>query len=111
MRDMVTSAARLSAVAFACATGLALGAAACGHPTARQGAPTPDARITQAEHVSLYTSVPEPAGTRCRWGGVKTGTGPDLNGNGVLERQEVTTITYACTERRAPRPAFAARRR
>jgi hypothetical protein len=55
--------------------------------------------------------VPEPAGTRCRWGGVKTGTGPDLNGNGVLERQEVTTITYACTERRAPRPAFAARRR
>jgi hypothetical protein len=107
---MVTPGSHLSFVAFACATGLSIGAAACGHPTARHHTPTPDARST-VEHLSLYTSVPEPAGVNCRWGGVKTGTGPDLNGNGVLERQEVATITYACTARRTPRPALAAGRR
>jgi hypothetical protein len=44
----------------------------------------------------LTTSVPEPAGARCPRGGVKMGTGPDMNGNGVLERLEIVTISYAC---------------
>lgn len=103
MRDMVTHGSRLALLALAAS----LAGAACGHPKSDL-ARAPDARLSSPRE-TLFTSVPEPAGPRCRWGGTKTGTGPDLNGNGVLERQEILTITYACEARRA-RPALAGRR-
>jgi hypothetical protein len=86
--------------------------AACGHPNATDRGPAPDALAPIAAAEMLYTSVPEPVGARCPHGGLKTGTGPDLNGNGVLERGEITTVSFTChTRRRAPRPALAARAR
>jgi hypothetical protein len=102
MRDMVTHGPGLALLALAAS----LTGAACGHPKSDL-APTPDARLPSARE-TLFTSVPEPSGPRCRWGGTKTGTGLDLNGNGVLERQEIVTISYAC-QARSNRPALAGR--
>jgi hypothetical protein len=44
----------------------------------------------------LVTSAPEGPSAACPRGGVKIGAGLDTNGNGVLERPEVTSISYEC---------------
>jgi OmcA/MtrC family decaheme c-type cytochrome len=38
----------------------------------------------------------EPAGTNCDNGGQKIQTGPDTNGNGILDSGEVTNTSYVC---------------
>lgn len=93
---MVTLRSGLAFVAVvACLSGMP---ASCGRPDAAELgslAPTP-APPPVTEWPTLTTSVPEPEGARCPKGGVKIGTGADMNGNGVLERQEIVTISYAC---------------
>lgn len=42
--------------------------------------------------------VAEPAGMHCALAGTAVETGPDLNGNSVLDDDEVTHIDYACGE-------------
>lgn len=76
-------------------------AASCGRPEAADLgslAPSPEP-LPVTEWPTLTTSVPEPEGARCARGGVKIGTGADMNGNGVLERLEIVTISYACNPR------------
>lgn len=38
----------------------------------------------------------EPAGSNCSAGGVQVNTGPDSNGNGVLDAAEIETTKYVC---------------
>jgi hypothetical protein len=40
--------------------------------------------------------VAEPAGAHCAAGGTAVESGPDINGNGVLDASEVTHTEYAC---------------
>jgi len=78
--------------------GLALMLSACGGDGATgpagangaSGAPGPGG------HDSLAASVPEPAGAHCAFGGTRTSTGLDANGDGTLAATEVTSTTYVC---------------
>jgi photosystem II stability/assembly factor-like uncharacterized protein len=45
---------------------------------------------------SLLATVAETAGANCQWGGTKTTSGVDTNGNHVLDVSEVTSTTYVC---------------
>ena len=45
---------------------------------------------------TLVTVTPEPPGANCANGGQRIDTGPDSNGNGVLDASEVTQSTYVC---------------
>lgn len=45
---------------------------------------------------SVYTLIPEPPGVNCANGGNFVATGIDLNGNGVLNPNEVQFSGYAC---------------
>lgn len=44
----------------------------------------------------LVDTADEPAGANCADGGVAITVGPDTNGNGTLDSDEVTATTYAC---------------
>lgn len=44
----------------------------------------------------LMNIVAEPAGVNCPNGGSKVTTGPDSNGNGMLDAAEVTSTAYLC---------------
>jgi hypothetical protein len=58
--------------------------------------------------VTLVRLVAEPIGAHCALAGTAVQSGPDRNGNGVLDDDEVTHIDYACGEplltRLAPAP-------
>lgn len=45
---------------------------------------------------SLTTTIKEPAGANCENGGVKINSGLDLNKNGLLDENEITSTTYVC---------------
>jgi len=45
---------------------------------------------------TLLVSIAEPVGTNCAYGGTKTTSGLDTNGNGILDSGEVTSTTYIC---------------
>jgi len=45
---------------------------------------------------SLTTVIKEPAGLSCDNGGIKINSGLDLNRNGVLEENEITSTAYVC---------------
>lgn len=45
---------------------------------------------------SLTTVVKEPAGASCENGGIKINSGLDLNKNGILEENEITSTAYVC---------------
>ncbi len=45
---------------------------------------------------SLLATVTETAGAHCSWGGMKTTSGLDSNGNLALDAGEVTSTTYVC---------------
>jgi hypothetical protein len=45
---------------------------------------------------SLTTVIKEPAGSSCQNGGIKINSGLDLNKNGVLEENEITSTAYIC---------------
>jgi hypothetical protein len=51
----------------------------------------------------LVQTVPEPAGPNCAAGGVAIETGVDVNNDGVLEPNEVTSTTYVCSGTSLPR--------
>lgn len=74
---------------------MAVSPASCGSAGTGELAPTPEPPLATS-HLTLTTSVAEPASARCPMGGLKFGTGRDTNGNGVLERQEIVTIFYRC---------------
>jgi len=59
----------------------------CNGTPGKNGAAGPD---------SLVSMVSEPAGTNCPAGGTKVNAGLDLNGNGVLDPSEITSISYVC---------------
>lgn len=44
----------------------------------------------------LIATSTEPAGANCTAGGVKIESGPDTNGNGTLDANEVTSTQYVC---------------
>ena len=44
----------------------------------------------------LIATGTEPAGASCAAGGVKIQSGPDTNGNGTLDANEVTSTVYVC---------------
>lgn len=68
-------------------------AAACTGSTGPMGA----AGSNGANGVStLVTVTPEPPGANCANGGQRIDTGPDSNGNGVLDASEITQSTYVC---------------
>jgi hypothetical protein len=46
---------------------------------------------------SLVRQDPEPAGANCPDGGVRIESGLDLNGDGILEANEVTETNYVCS--------------
>jgi len=48
------------------------------------------------QHPPLTWLEPEPVGPHCAHGGHAVHTGLDLNGDGVLDGDEVTATTYAC---------------
>jgi hypothetical protein len=45
---------------------------------------------------SAVRVTPEPAGVNCAQGGTRVDTGPDTNGNSVLDDPEITETTYTC---------------
>lgn len=45
---------------------------------------------------SLIDMIPEPQGDNCINGGFKISTGIDLNGNGILEENEIQNVDYLC---------------
>ncbi len=45
---------------------------------------------------SLTKVTSEPAGANCKYGGARVDTGPDTNGDGVLETTEITATQYVC---------------
>jgi len=45
---------------------------------------------------SLTTVIKEPAGAGCENGGIKINSGLDLNRNGILEENEITSTAYVC---------------
>ncbi|WP_298550275.1 hypothetical protein [uncultured Algibacter sp.] len=47
-------------------------------------------------NTSLTSVVTEPAGDNCENGGVKIDSGVDVNGNGTLDADEITTTAYVC---------------
>ena len=47
--------------------------------------------------VTLVSVIPEAAGENCPTGGSKVEAGLDTNGNGVLDPDEVTSISYVCS--------------
>ncbi len=49
------------------------------------------------QHPPLTRLASEPGGANCALGGHAVHTGLDINDNGVLDDDEVTTTTYACT--------------
>lgn len=70
----------------------ALVLAAC----AEDGVPGSDgAAGKDAPHVLLVTS-PEPAGDECEAGGHRIASGADLNRDGALSEDEVTSVTFVC---------------
>ena len=48
---------------------------------------------------SLLRTGPEPAGERCEYGGVRVESGRDLDGNGMLDNDEVERASFACNAR------------
>ncbi len=40
----------------------------------------------------------EPAGNNCKFGGTRTDSGSDTNGNGILDAPEFTGVSYLCTQ-------------
>ncbi|WP_203256357.1 DUF7151 family protein [Hyunsoonleella ulvae] len=47
-------------------------------------------------NTSLTSVVTEPAGDNCENGGVKIDSGVDVNSNGTLDADEITTTAYVC---------------
>ena len=45
---------------------------------------------------ALVDTTPEPSGPNCARGGTRVRTGPDLNGDGVLDDDEVQRVVYVC---------------
>jgi hypothetical protein len=45
---------------------------------------------------SLTTVIKEPKGASCENGGIKINSGLDLNKNGILEENEITSTAYVC---------------
>ncbi|MFL6625540.1 MAG: WD40/YVTN/BNR-like repeat-containing protein [Vitreoscilla sp.] len=45
---------------------------------------------------SLLSTVAEPSGANCQWGGMKTTSGLDANRNHVLDASEIASTTYVC---------------
>lgn len=45
---------------------------------------------------SLTTVITEPTSTNCENGGIKINSGLDINGNGDLEENEITSSAYVC---------------
>jgi len=45
---------------------------------------------------SLIHTTAEPIGSNCEYGGVKIETGVDLNGNNILDANEVNSTAFAC---------------
>lgn len=43
----------------------------------------------------------EPMGPNCNNGGIKIRTGPDLNNNGILENEEISSVSYSCNNANA----------
>ncbi len=62
--------------------------------TEGQVGPQGDAGQTGLNALSTVTA--EPAGTNCRYGGVRVDVGLDTDGNGTLESAEVTGTRYVC---------------
>ncbi len=60
---------------------------ACGSPTDDEPTPTPS---------SLVSTLDEPAGDNCVFGGLAVVSGVDTNGDGELGEAEVTTVSYVC---------------
>ena len=48
---------------------------------------------------SLLSSIAEPAGSNCRYGGVRLQSGLDHNRNGLLDPGEVDDVSFACGAR------------
>jgi hypothetical protein len=65
--------------------------------------PAGDAGVAGA--TSLVVSTPELAGSHCAAGGVKLTAGPDTNGNGMLDSDEVTSTSYVCNGQSGGAPA------
>lgn len=51
---------------------------------------------------TLVISMKEPAGPNCEYGGKIIKSGPDINGNGILDGHEVEKVEYVCT----PKPTY-----
>ncbi|WP_203256358.1 DUF7151 family protein [Hyunsoonleella ulvae] len=47
-------------------------------------------------NTSLTSVITEPAGSNCENGGVKIDSGMDVNANGTLDTDEITTTAYVC---------------
>ena len=47
---------------------------------------------------SLVDMQTEPAGTNCEYGGQIVLSGPDANGNGTLDDDEITATDYVCAD-------------
>jgi len=47
--------------------------------------------------LTLITNSPEPAGANCPNGGTRFDTGPDTNGDGTLDAEEILSTTYSCS--------------
>ncbi len=65
----------------------ALGLVACTGDQGPPGEPGVD---------TLAATSDEPAGANCAFGGIKIEAGPDENGNGVLDPNEVANTTFVC---------------
>jgi len=77
------------AILSASTIGLAVALVACAGDPGNPGNPGANA---------LVTSIPEPAGPNCPYGGTKVSVGLDADGNGVLDASEVkaTGTSYIC---------------
>ena len=83
-------------LAFAVIAPLAF-SAACGGSS--ESGDDSDAGLSQDGGAALLERrSDEPAGENCALGGVKVETGSDVNGDGILSGDEVSSVTYECTE-------------
>ncbi len=55
---------------------------------------------------TIFTAVDEPAGANCSYGGKKLMSGPDANGNGVVEASEATSVAYVCNDSNGVKPLY-----
>lgn len=78
---------------------LATLAAGCGN----NGTTNPQAASTIE---TIFTAVDEPAGANCTYGGKKLMSGPDTNGNGVVEASEATSVAYVCNTSSGVKPLY-----